>query len=369
MLAAILAAAIAGFPPGEVSPPPSQTVVAPRAAKEKIPESIWRDAEGPVAEHLQTGLRCPDKMGDFRRVHAMNFDGFGLDVSCGYNSDVSVVTLYLTLMGDLEGSFGHAKASIAEHLGTRGLRPVSEGRVEAGGLTWLRAEFTFDGYMRSDLWMADMDGWILKFRASYPDRAAASVAAEIEALMTGATETAGARLALCGKSSRPARAARAVKVRGDSASIGLMGAVLGGAAASLADEEGEGESADITYCVEEAVTQKDKGFLIWRGVTPDGGDARADRLSAMTMGPPPTLDLEADSLSSLIAAKVGPDGPQRWMATMRDGRQVDIYGYFEGRPPPKALIPVLTRILDGKTKPIGGYSVDGKTITVSAPDR
>lgn len=361
----ILAAALAAVPPAAAGPPAQPTVAPPRAAKEAVPQSIWRDAEGAEAEHLQSGLRCPAAMGEFRRVQVTSYDGFGLDVSCGYNSRVGVVTMYLTRMGDVPGAFAGAKASMAEHLAARGLRPLSDGPYEAAGLTWLRAEHTFDGDMRSDLWIADMDGWILKFRATYPERAAASVAAEVEALMTIARESAGVRVALCAKAPPAVRAGKAVKIRGRS-ELGLMGAVLGAAAASHEDSE----DAEITYCVEERIAERDKGFLVWRGVAASGEDALADRLTAMTMGPPPTLDTAADAIGGLIADKVGPgDAPQRWVATMTEGPQVAIYGYFEGRPPPKALVPLLLRILDGKAKPIGGYSVDGKTITVNVPDR
>ena len=113
-------------------------------------------------------------------------------------------------------------------------------------------------------------------------------------------------------------------------------------------------------------------MLLWHGVFDDAGDANRDRLTAMTMGPPPSLDLELDSLADLIediAKKPATAGPARWTAAVHRDDKTTIFGYYAGRPPPEAAAALFSRILNGAAKPLISYSAKGGNISISLPPK
>lgn len=334
------------------------------------PQSVWTIENGGEGRHLQSGLSCPAQLGGFNRTPLTVFDGFGLDVACGYNGS-AVITLYFSRGFPLEQAYAEAKTAVTRSYEARNPLLKGETQVERGGLKFRRAEFELDGgAMRSDVWMTDIHGWVLKYRVSYLPKDADAALAEVDLLTAQVRKSAGAHLDLCAKSQVPARPGKAVKARRNSAD-NTMAALLAGAGAMVAaDEASEEEKAaavPITYCVEGPVVRKDVGFLGWRGVTPDGEDARADRLTAMTVGPPPTLDIALDELGAIMAAELTGKGGERWQATYEQKREVFIFGQFEGRPSPELAAELLERILSGKARAIGSYNLDSKSISIVTP--
>lgn len=349
MLGPILAAFLAPTAPAPAARPTTPPIP---QAEQKEPLSVWAPGPGGGFEHLQTGLNCAAEAAGLRRTGLATFHPFGFDVGCAYGGEKAIVSLYLTRMNDPAAAFAGAKASLEAQNAERRPRLTSDGRASLGGLQWLRAEYAMDGGMRSEIWLADVHGWSLKYRVTYAADEAAAVAAGLEALTAQVRTTAVARLELCARSSAPTRSGKAIEGKA-AAELGVAGAVLGGVT------QGAAKGADpetLVYCVEEAIAETDKGFLSWRGVTGDGRDAQSDRLTALTMGPPPSLETSSDSLTG-----------GRWIATMRDGDQTSIYAYFDGRPPPGALTGLLVRILDGKAAPLAAYRFEDGKITVSLP--
>ena len=338
------------------------------ADKPETPLSVWRLGDDGSAEHLQTGLRCPAALGDFRQVGTTTYDGFGLDVSCGYNAAGAAITVYLTRMGGLEAAFTGAKQSLVERAQAKHPSLVSDGKAPSGGLDWLRAEYQEDGGVRSDIWMTEVRGWVLKYRATYPAADAEAVSAKLATLTDLVRASAGARLDLCARSSRPERRGKELRDKSRTAELGLMGALLGSVAQAAAKDAKAAPAQPIVFCVEEPLAAKDNHLLSWRGVMPDGQDAHVDRLTPMTVGVPPALETALDSMGNLIVAeRSGSKAPERWMATMEAGGKTSIYAYYDRRPSAETLAPLMARILDGKAQPIGGYSVDGKNLNITVP--
>lgn len=314
------------------------------APSEQLPLSVWRlTAEGP--EHLQSGFRCPPRIGDLERAGVTTYDGFGLDVSCGWNSKRSVITVYLTRGVALDKAYESAKAALMSHNEARAPRLIAERQVSMGGLDWRRADYRLDAASESAIWMADLHGWILEYRATYPEDAAQAVEDQLRAVTDLVLATAGARLDLCGRAEPPERAGREVKPT-----------------RAAAGDTAAGPGPAPTFCVEKAWSGEGLNLLFWRGVAADGSDARVDRLTPMTMDAPPALESRLDETGTQV-------GRERWAATITQGAQTSIFAYYEGRPSAETLRPLLVGILRGKARPIGGYSVDGKAVSAETPPR
>jgi hypothetical protein len=340
---------------------------APAAELRKEPLSVWRPAPGDVFEHLQSGLSCPGDVKGFRRTGVATYDDFGLDVSCGYNSQTAAITLYLTRRGSSSDAFSGAKQSLEETWRARAPRVLADGPVTLDGREWLRAEYELiGGGMRTAIWVTDQHGWVLKFRATYPATSSQEVTAEIKALSAQARSSAGVHLERCGKSKAPARLGKNVR-SGRSAGLNTsMASLLGGVAAASAQGKAVA-SVPMTFCVEEPVWQEGMNLLAWRGVTPEGEDARIDRVTGMTVTPPPALDIAFDETGSLVTAELTGKARELWVATLTQDRQVIIVAYFDGRPPFKLTSDLMGRIAAGKVKALGSYSLDGKTVNVTVP--
>lgn len=354
MRALVLTAALAATP--ALAQPGSQ----------EQPLSVLTPAADGGLRHLQSGLVCPARIGEAERVAAKPLHAFGLDFACGYNTERAAVTLYITHGLPLQQSFEIAKQAIVQNPALGGVRPRADGPIELGGVTWLSAEYATGRGQRTEVWLAERHGWVVKYRATYlPDDAE-----QVRGILTRLTEavqaSAGAHLDLCAKAAAPARPGRAVKTKSGAAPDPAMLVTLMASGAAATAQGGK----PITYCADEPVADGDRGFFLWRGVTADGQDAHADRLTAMTIGEPPKLDTSLDAVGNAVAGELaGGRAPQRWVATMNDGKTTTIYGVYEGRPSAKALLPLANALLDGKAQPLGSVSVDGKTVSIGLPTR
>jgi hypothetical protein len=345
---------------------PAKGDQAPTAEPAQIPASVWR-VTNDIGEHLQSGLACPPVLGTARRIDLTTYDQYGLDVSCGYSTARATVTIYLTRAGDIDASYAEAQRQIRQVHAVRHVRLLSEDRVETGGLAWRRATFSEDGAMRSDLWMAPLHGWQVKYRVTYP----AADAAEVAALLAKAPDLvlapAAARLDLCAKAPTPARPGREITDRKLLADLALRGSVLGGVMLAAARDKGVSVTPSV-FCVEGPVAGTT--LLAWRSARPDGSDAQVDRITAMTMGPPPALDVTLDAMANLLAAEAskGP-APERWVATLMNGEHTSIYGYYDRRPDAAAVAPLMQAILSGKARPWGGYSLKDNQVNITVPPK
>lgn len=128
----------------------------------------------------------------------------------------------------------------------------------------------------------------------------------------------------------------------------------------------------LIWCVEKALEKNGFPLVISHATNLEAADVMADRVSLVSQKIPVDLDVSADSLASLIdaeseAKEKQDDKPLRWAATIQKRDQTLIFGYFAGRPTIDMLVDLYTNILTGKAHSVGGYSVDGKNITINMP--
>jgi hypothetical protein len=337
------------------------------------PQSVWRPWSGGEFEHLQSGLRCPAAVDGYQRYGVTTYDGFGLDISCGWNAPHTALTLYLTRGVQMGPGMADAIKGLEQQGAARHPRQLSDGHVQMGGLDWRKVAYAEDGDLRSDIWLTDVGGWAVEYRATYPATDEKAVATELETLTGLMRRTAGRRLELCAKAGAPpARTGKRITDQKELADVAMTGALLWGAAQAAADDKGKPGAPDlapkpVAWCVEAALKLGDAPVLTWRGIKADGADALADRLSMMTMGPPPSLDIQADTLGDIVAKETFGKTPGRWIATLQSGGKFDIFGYFQGRPSTAVAAPLFADILNGRAGSLGGYSANGKTINVVTP--
>jgi hypothetical protein len=348
-------------------------------ATEAPAQSVWRPSAGGY-EHLQTGLICPTQLAGYRRTEVVTFDDYGLDVGCNYSIGTAALTFYLTRRdgpGGLEAAIADAKRDLLQAGAPRHAQLISETASVEGDLKWDIALYAEDGDLHSAIWIADLFGWTFEYRATYPASEEARTVADIRTITTGIRSGAGARLQLCARAPQPARPGKAVTDAAQIKAAAMMSSILGGAIQEAAEEqkgkpdEASALDAPPTWCVERATTRDGFPMVFWRGVRDDATNALDDRITLATQDHPPvTLDVSAGGLAGLIEAESKKDDkPEQWTASLHNGDQVLIFGYFAGRPSADLVADLFARVLSGKQKPVGGYSAKGKTITIIAPEK
>jgi hypothetical protein len=351
------------------TPPPGASEAAGAPAK-PTPLSIWRLDEAGAAEHLQTGLGCPARVGEFDRTQLVNYDALGFDVDCNYRrADGADLTVYLTRRSGTSAADAVTEAKRELMVVRAGLHPalISETRPAVGGLDWSYTLYALDGGYHSAIWIADLDGWTLEYRVTYLAPVEAQALAEVAAMTDLVQRSAGARLGLCAKSPAAARSGTAITDTAMLKSAAMLTALTGGAAkAALTGGKAIETPRPVVWCVERGIPTPKVALLFWRGVHADGSDGNTDKISAMTIGEPPALVVASDEMGNIVAkAKNQPD--DNWVATTQRADLTRVYGYFNGRPSAELLSGLFMDVLTGQAKPLVGYGADGKSITISMP--
>ena len=338
------------------------------------PPSVWQSPMWGDMEHLQSGLLCPSHFGDYHRDSAMVFDAFGLDVGCDYRTRNSAITLYLTRRSGsgLDAALAEAESEVMKFGAAKHPQALGRTRLTAAGLDWTTTLYAEDGGLRSSIWLADLNGWTLEYRATYAIAQAARVRADLEQMTANVESSAGAHLALCARSAVPARDGLIVTDAAEISSAALTTSLDGGGAMAAAhDGKARREPAPV-WCADQPVARDGFHLLFWRAVdAATGADAHADRITIIdnTARPAPVLQVAADSLGDLAnnARGRGDGKPQRWAATITTPEHVLILGYFHGRPSAVTVASLYSDILTGKAKAVGSYSASGKDIVINVP--
>ncbi|QUD88675.1 hypothetical protein [Phenylobacterium montanum] len=351
------------------APPPAS---AADSAPQAPPETIWRDAPDGGLEHLQSGLACPRSLGEYDRRTAFVFDNFGLDVGCDYQAREASVTLYLTrrTQGGLDEAMAEAKRELVQFGAADNPQLLTEQRYDEAGHAWTTALYAKDGGRHSGIWMTDLYGWTLEYRATYSLAVESQVQADLKAFTAQIASTAGTRLALCAKPAPPERHGAAAPATKDDSATSLMDALVGAAAIQTAVQDKHAKPKPVLWCVERPLKIEGHGALYWRGVDETGADARTDQVTALTIKTTPGLTVTPDTMGGLIEAlgkKDGDDAPPRWVAVLEAKSQSTIFGYFNGRPTPEVLAELFGRIMAGKAKPLASYDASRKNITITMP--
>lgn len=161
----------------------------------------------------------------------------------------------------------------------------------------------------------------------------------------------------------PARNGAAVTDKDEIQKSMLMHTLLG-AAGQGADARPPAKS---NWCAEGPIAGTEVPMLLWRAVFDDGSDASADRLTPVTMGDPLALMSDPDAVEALSSdAKPGDNAP-RWLVSLQNGKKTWLFAVYSGRPPAASLGALMQSIIDRKAKALGGFSVDGKSVTIDMP--
>lgn len=320
------------------------------ARAEPGPPGVWRAGESGAYEHLQSGLTCPAKQSGYHRTGASVLDARGLDVACDYSGSGTQVAYRLTLRTPPDGfdmAVSRAKRELLLSRSARHPQLISEIRFPQDGLNWSAAIYSEDGGRRAALWLADIDGWTFGFRAYYPEAQDAAILADVRVIAASVKASAGAHLDLCAKARPVQRTGAAITDRDQVRSAAMTARLLSNAQHATASPSA------VVWCVE-AIDEDDAAqpMVFWRGLRPDGGDAREDQISLIRPGGPFVLTLTPEPMERLGPTKAGDTASTRWVATVRKGGQTIIYGYFTDRPSQEAAVETVSDIVAGRTKAV-----------------
>lgn len=159
---------------------------------------VWRTGAADSARHLQSGLICPADLGGLSRVTVAVFDEKGQDVACGYVGGQTALTLYMTRGIEPGAAMADAKVQLVAAASEDHPVLAREDEVHDGELVWRRASYNQDGGVKSDIWIARLPGWIVKYRTTYSPGEAAETARAVETATRAVTASAGSYLAACG---------------------------------------------------------------------------------------------------------------------------------------------------------------------------
>ena len=336
-------------------------------------KSIWHIADNGDAVHWQSGLRCDSTVEGFRRTNVYAYKPNGLDVSCNYlDSKRSLITIYLTRRENdtLSDDFEEAKRELTQAMPDASTLQSQPNQLIASDLSWVQILYSRqDGKIREGIWIADMDGWTLEYRATYATENEQSVFGEISALTKLARQSAGARLTLCAKAPVPIRNGTIVT---DQNQIMQVLILIGGTAIAAA-KAGHDQHLSVrtrTWCVEGPVGSSNPTLLLWHAVYDDGTEASADKITPVSADEASPLMSELDPTLNLVLA-LGNDGKpnaaSQWVVSLEDKDHTWILAIYNDRPSEVDLSQLANDAINNKAKPLGGYGSDGKNFTISVP--
>jgi len=310
------------------------------------PNSVFELDQNRDAIHRQTGLVCPVSFAGWPRVGMVMFDKVGLDVSCSYRGSAGLISIYLTRVdpAGLNSDFESSKQSLLQVM--RDAVPDDKSADGPSGFTWLKAGYsTQNGAVHSDVLLAQVSGWELKFRATYNTAAMAEVNTALAALGAGVARTAAPNLAACAAAPLPARNGKLLQ---SPPSETIMAAALGTPVmTALPAITGN----DPIWCVEQGLNIGGAFYLYWRNIA-----AAALVMERIT----PVLDGPVVYISKLGLK----DTAQTYYAWIDGPEEVGILEFFEGRP---ALNQLPARMLGNKPPAYAQIGKNDRKVTIIRP--
>ena len=338
--------------------------------QQTIPHSIWRLDDKNDATHLQTGLVCPATSGNFPRVAMRFYKASGLDISCNYrDSEKTLITNYLTRRSteSVADDFEGAKRELTQVTPAAQPLPDADQKSFASDMKWSTLLYSEQsGQIHSGIWIADLHGWTLEYRATYAAANEAAALSEMATLTASAEKTAGPTLATCEKSGIPERNGAMIIDKDTAQQALVLASLLGNV---VPDDDGHAKPAPrvVTWCPETEITSSGYRMLLWHGAFDDGSDALADRITPEILEDPPVLGAAPDQFESIVETEIKGGKVSNWTAKINDGKTTQLFGLFSGRPAGEALGHLMFDIMHGNARPIGGYSANGKNITIQMP--
>ncbi|MGA0599790.1 hypothetical protein ACO2Q3_03700 [Caulobacter sp. KR2-114] len=367
LLTASAAAAAPTAPSGGVQEPATSPTATARAAA-RIPRSVWGVGADDLQINPQSGLQCPARLGAYRRDRVYAYDGAGLDVDCNYVAQGRRITLYLTRLdgADLGRIYDNAKTSLVKVGAELHPQLLAEGPRQDEGFSWRMALYGEDGGLHSSLWVGELDGWLVQYRATYPGDDDASIQADLSVFSHQIRASAGAHLDLCARSEAKPGVGKRIDTK-DAATDAAMSGILM-ASAALAAEDGKAKpAAATTWCFAKAIAVGQHGFIAWRAVDGAGADGNAVRITPLTLDDPPALDIALDPAGAQIDSELG--RPPRWTASWRRGPKTWVFAFYDGRPDLDDAARLTDDILAGKAHALSSYDSASHAVTISTPSK
>ncbi len=338
-----------------------------RLANKPIPKSIWQTDDADVATNLQSGLRCDRSVGKFERTMLLVYDSFGFDVSCNYkNASGDGVTIYLTQRGrsrTLADDLEEAKRGLLQLSPDARALPDDPQQTFPSDLTWLHLVYAeHAGVTNSGIWIADLGGWTLEFRATYPPADNSSVQEEMSLLTTAAEKSAGKHLTACSKAPPVVRSGAPLEDKQKLSALSLMWAMT----QAVGEQKSPSAEAPVEWCVEQVVADEKTPMILWRNIAGDGQNGPLDRVMLMTIDVPPSLICSGDSMLSEIEASHG-NQVLIYPISFDGGERASLIGLYAGRPSADALIATAKKVFTGSNHPLSSYSRSGKSIDIALP--
>lgn len=351
------ALAVAGSSP----PSGSDDLAKQRAELEArgVPSYVWQIGSDGAATHRQTGLVCPAAVGSFVRVKPTTFDRRGLDVGCDYETELGAsVTLYLTQRHgqSVDDDLAKAQTELGQYHPDYTLLPAGPEGALSDDAAWRRAMYdAHKGTTHSGIWIRDLSGWTLEYRATYATGSTAEAVAVMETLTKQAVTTAGTHLSACA-------AAAPIERKGteDSSSSSVMAMTL---MSAVPDDSAPAQAEN--WCVE-PVTDEIGPTVFWRNIASDEHSGAVDRLTIDDDKGQDTIVIAGAPLLSIVDDQSGhKDLPLAHVATLTRGTKVYILAIYRGRPSAADVFGLARDLFGGKRQPLAVR--DGKNVTVTMP--
>ncbi len=219
---------------------------------------------------------------------------------------------------------------------------------------------------RTGVWVKNLSGWALKYRATYED-------AHQEATFDAMSKLSDlAHLSACALTERPIRQGSQI----EDTDILLALALLAGA--QMLNTEGaeaefaasyDGESPPV-WCVEDTLAIDGKGFLLWRNIASDGKNGPSDRVTATSLNESPALEVIVDpGVTAFHHAQEGASLDSTvFTLAIRSGNVFEAYGFFVDRPDWATLGAFADSVFSGRRAPIASVDTGSNQINLNVQD-
>jgi hypothetical protein len=261
----------------------------------------------------------------------------------------------------LQDDINAARAAVVAHQPDR---DMTEGPAEpiASLRTAFSAAYAFDGGdAATGLWLTNLSGWTLKFRAFYLDHTRAETMKALDDLNRQVQSTAGVHLPACAAAPPILRNGAQITDRELARRLSLI--------AGMSEQAGTENVTPLPkaerWCVEDKIDAREAPLLYWRNVATSGSDGPVDRLTLMTEEEPPAWIVSANPAANMLVDAKDAPGPLIHQLTEPRDSKVFMFAYYRGRPALASLAPLVRRIIAGQVKPLARY--DPKTNTVTLP--
>jgi hypothetical protein len=327
---------LAGSAPG-AKPPPTISPINP-ALNSIPPRSVFDVDVDRGATHQQSHLVCPAAVAGFPRIGTTLFDRWGFDVGCTYrNAAGSTITLYVYRAlgrGSMDEDFNGAQGSVPQV--TPGAQPRGQTGIHPPGPDWRGAGFTLPNGALTEIHIAPLSDWRLKYRVTYMPAEAGAAGAAITELSGIVARTAGPHLARCAASPPPPRTGQ--RNRDTDVLQALAAATAFEAANSVVASK-----PDMNWCAEAGFNAGSRDFLYWRNA--DAGTAGAvDRITPINEGPRAFVVRAPAKVVAEVMKEMGVRSaadPETVYGLVLDGAdQMSIVAIFSGRPSPQEIAPL-----------------------------